>query len=190
VNGASSPQRESGPNPTAPPVALREIASPVGPLLAGASDDGLCLLEFADTDRPEQAIVWLARVNGRPARAAAHPLLDRLEDELERYFRGELRTFTLPLDAPGTPFQERVWNELLRIPYGETLSYEALARRLGDPKALRAVGAANGRNRIAIVIPCHRVINADGGLGGYGGGLSRKKLLLDLERGTPTLFER
>ena len=108
--------------------------------------------------------------------------LKKLKKELEKYFAGELKQFSVPLVYPGTPFQERVWNELLRIPYGETRSYEDLARRVGSADAQRAVGNANGLNRIAIVIPCHRVVNKDGKLGGYGGGLWRKQHLLDFER--------
>ncbi len=101
--------------------------------------------------------------------------------QLEAYFEGSLRRFDLPLDAGGTEFQRRVWDALLEIPYGETRTYAQMAESIGSPKAIRAVGAANGANPIAIVIPCHRVIRTGGGLGGYGGGLDRKKLLLDLE---------
>jgi methylated-DNA-[protein]-cysteine S-methyltransferase len=102
--------------------------------------------------------------------------------QLEEYFRGERRVFDLPLDLRGTPFQLRVWAELLRIPYGVTISYGELARRLGNPNLTRAVGAANGANPISIVVPCHRVIGADGSLVGYGGGLPAKRGLLALER--------
>jgi methylated-DNA-[protein]-cysteine S-methyltransferase len=101
--------------------------------------------------------------------------------EVERYFAGELREFHLPLAPQGTPFQQRVWAELVRIPYGTTISYAALAQRIGDPKAVRAVGTANGANPIAIVVPCHRVIGADGTLTGYAGGLDKKRALLELE---------
>jgi AraC family transcriptional regulator of adaptative response/methylated-DNA-[protein]-cysteine methyltransferase len=110
------------------------------------------------------------------------PHFDRLRNELTAYFSGHLRRFSVPLVAPGTPFQERVWAELQKIPFGETRSYEALARTAGAPNAQRAVGRANGLNRIAILIPCHRVINKDGKLGGYGGLLWRKEALLHLER--------
>ena len=110
------------------------------------------------------------------------PYFDQLRDELKAYFSGQLRQFSLPLVAPGTPFQERVWDALQRIPFGETRSYEDLARTVGVPNAQRAVGRANGLNRIAILIPCHRVINKDGKLGGYGGLLWRKEALLHLER--------
>ena len=106
---------------------------------------------------------------------------------MRAYFAGELRRFDLPLDLAGTDFQRRVWLELTRIPYGETRSYQDLARAIGSPKAVRAVGAANGANPVAIVVPCHRVIGAGGKLVGYGGGLPLKRRLLDLERGG--LFE-
>ena len=104
-----------------------------------------------------------------------------MREQLDAYFAGELETFDLDLDPHGTPFQQRVWDELTRIPYGETISYSELAHRLGDPKLVRAVGLANGRNPISIVIPCHRVIGADGSLVGYGGGLERKRWLLEHE---------
>jgi methylated-DNA-[protein]-cysteine S-methyltransferase len=110
------------------------------------------------------------------------PLLDRAERQLREYLDGERRTIDLPIHLPGSPFQERVWGELRRIPYGETISYGELARRVDLPAASRAVGRANGSNRIAVIVPCHRVIASGGGLGGYGGGLSAKRLLLDLER--------
>jgi AraC family transcriptional regulator of adaptative response/methylated-DNA-[protein]-cysteine methyltransferase len=114
-----------------------------------------------------------------------------LERELDGYFAGSLKKFSVPLVYPVTTFQRRVWGQLLTIPYGETRSYEGLAAAIGDPRAVRAVGHANGQNRIAIVIPCHRVINKNGKLGGYGGGLRRKEFLLELERSggpTETLF--
>jgi methylated-DNA-[protein]-cysteine S-methyltransferase len=104
-----------------------------------------------------------------------------VREQLDAYFAGELGAFDLDVDPQGTPFQRRVWDELRRIPFGETISYSELARRLGDPKLVRAVGVANGRNPISIVIPCHRVIGADGSLVGYGGGLERKRWLLEHE---------
>ena len=106
---------------------------------------------------------------------------DGAREQLDAYFAGELEAFDLPLAPHGTPFQLRVWNELIRIPYAETISYKELAVRLGDVKLVRAVGLANGRNPLSIVIPCHRVIGADGTLVGYGGGLERKRWLLDHE---------
>jgi AraC family transcriptional regulator of adaptative response/methylated-DNA-[protein]-cysteine methyltransferase len=164
-------------------VAVAWIDSPVGPLIAGAVDEGVCLLEFSDRRALETQIASLRRQVGDAVVPAAHPLLDALREQLASYFAGDRRDFDLPLVYPGTDFQTRVWDELLRIPYGETRSYEDVARALGDYKAVRAVGTANGLNRIAIVIPCHRVVNKSGQLGGYGGGLWRKQILLDLERG-------
>jgi AraC family transcriptional regulator of adaptative response/methylated-DNA-[protein]-cysteine methyltransferase len=111
--------------------------------------------------------------------------LAQLRAELAEYFAGRRRAFEVPLHVKGSPFQERVWQELVKIPYGETRSYEEIATRVGSPGAVRAVGQANGMNRIAIVLPCHRVVNKSGKLGGYGGGLWRKERLLALERGQP-----
>lgn len=111
-------------------------------------------------------------------------------EQLQAYFAGELLEFNLPLAQDGTPFQQRVWTELRKIPYGTTISYAELARRVGQPGAARAVGSANGRNGIGIIIPCHRVIAADGTLGGYGGGLDRKRWLLEHEREVAARHER
>jgi AraC family transcriptional regulator of adaptative response/methylated-DNA-[protein]-cysteine methyltransferase len=108
--------------------------------------------------------------------------LDQTKQQLKSYFEGKLKTFSVPLHTPGTEFQNKVWEVLQTIPYGETLSYETMAQRISRPKAVRAVGTANGANRIAIIIPCHRVIGKDGKLIGYGGGLERKKWLLDFEK--------
>ena len=163
-------------------VVCASIESPLGPLIAGAAAQGLCLLEFTDRHRlPVQMETLRRRFDCAPVPGES-PHFDRLREELNAYFSGQLRQFSLPLVAPGTPFQERVWAELLRIPSGETRFYEDLARRLGTPRAQRAVGHANGMNRIAILIPCHRVVNKNGALGGYGGRLWRKEALLHLER--------
>ena len=162
-------------------VVTARLSSPIGPLDVAAIDEGVCLVEFAgpradDQTETLQRLFVCAVVPGR------HPLLDQLRDELAAYFAGRLRAFRVPLVYPGTPFQEAVWGQLLQIPYGETRSYKDIARAVGTPAGSRAVGAANGRNRLAIVIPCHRVVNEGGRLGGYGGGLWRKQFLLDLER--------
>lgn len=168
---------------TAACVRVDWIESPLGPLVAGSNGEGICLLEFTDRRALEAQLVTLKRrlaavlVPGRDA------LLDQLREELAAYFAGERREFSVPLVEPGTPFERRVWDALVAIPYGETRSYAELARTIGSPGASRAVGTANGRNRIAIVVPCHRVVNTNGELGGYGGGLWRKQWLLDLERG-------
>ena len=157
--------------------------SPVGPLIAAATDEALCLLEFSDAAAVSQRLAELGRHYAGSVRPGSNGILDELWHQLEQYFRGERREFTLPLVYPGTQFQEQVWSALQEIGHGETWSYLDLARRIGDIGATRAVGAANGANPIAIVIPCHRVVNANGDLGGYGGGLWRKRILLDLERG-------
>jgi AraC family transcriptional regulator of adaptative response/methylated-DNA-[protein]-cysteine methyltransferase len=160
------------------------LESPVGYLEVAANSEGICLLEFEDRRALPTQWKVLARRFGTPVVPGRNEHVDRLADELARYFAGELREFTVPLVIRGTPFQERVWRRLLQIPFGETLSYEGLARAVGCPGAQRAVGRANGDNRLAIVVPCHRVVQKDGQLRGYGGGLWRKQFLLDLERRT------
>lgn len=162
-------------------VVTRDLQTPFGPMQAAASDAGVCLLEFADRPMLPVQVASLRRRIGAPE-PGDHPLLEQLESELGSYFGGGLMRFGVPLDVPGSGFQERVWRELRAIPYGETISYRELALRVGAPAASRAVGRANGSNRVAIVIPCHRVVASGGGLGGYGGGLERKRALLDLER--------
>lgn len=164
------------------PIAMRTIDSPVGPLVTAAVDEGVCLLEFADEARVARQAARLGRWFSGPIMPGDHPHLETLATELEAYFAGTLLEFTVPLAVRGTPFELQTWQALTAIPYGETRSYLDVARMIGNPGAVRAVGSANGRNRIAIVIPCHRVVNADGKLGGYGGGLWRKRRLLELER--------
>jgi AraC family transcriptional regulator of adaptative response/methylated-DNA-[protein]-cysteine methyltransferase len=162
-------------------IVTAQIASPIGMLSVGATDEGICLLEFEP--RSSAAETWLGKHFGRAVVPGQHPLLEQLRDELAAYFSGSLREFTVPVVAPGTPFQKSVWSALRAIPYGETRSYADIARQIRRRAAVRAVGQANGRNRVAIVIPCHRVVNSGGQLGGYGGGLWRKQYMLDLERG-------
>ena len=152
-----------------------DIQSPVGPLRLVATAEALTAIEFASADGPPPVPAeW------EPARAP----FDEAIRQLSAYFRGALRRFDLPLAPAGTAFQQAVWTALGEIPFGETVSYGALARQIGRPRAVRAVGAANGRNPIPIVIPCHRVIGSDGRLTGYGGGLPVKAALLALERRT------
>ena len=149
------------------------MPSPVGPLLLAADDDGLHLIEF---NSPRHAM-------GRASewQHGEHEVLRDTRVQLDEYFAGERRVFDLPLAPRGTAFQREVWNALRDIPYGETISYAQLALRIGKPSAMRAVGAANGRNPLPIVVPCHRVIGADGSLTGFGGGLPTKRFLLELE---------
>lgn len=166
-------------------IRLAWIETPLGPMAAGATQRSICLLEFTDRRMMEAQLQALKRRYGLPLFPGESPLFDRLRRQLAEFFAGKRRAFDLPLDYPGTDFQRRVWQALLRIPYGETRCYADIARQLGKPGASRAVGHANGLNRIAILIPCHRVINADGGLGGYGGGLWRKLRLLETEGAVP-----
>ena len=159
------------------------VETPLGPMVAGATATGICLLEFTDRRMLEAQLDTLSRRFELSISPGENELLERLRGELRLYFAGRSKRFSLPLDFPGTEFQVKVWKALLGIPYGETRSYEDIARKLGSPGAVRAVGHANGQNRIGIVIPCHRVVNKNGDLGGYGGGLWRKKRLLELEQG-------
>jgi methylated-DNA-[protein]-cysteine S-methyltransferase len=156
------------------------IDSPIGPLTLVAAG-GLLTGLYLDAPRSGSARHEPgAEVLGPPADPASEPF-SIAADQLAAYFDGRLTEFTVPLAPAGTPFQRRVWAELRAIPYGETWSYGQLASKIGNPAAVRAVGLANGRNPIAVVIPCHRVIGSDGSLTGYGGGLDRKRYLLDLE---------
>lgn len=155
-------------------VGQAEIATPLGTMRLVTDGRALIALEF---DAPAMAPT--------PLSFAARQLAGAVARRLDAYFAGERVAFDLPLAPSGTPFQQSVWNALCGIPYGETVSYAEIARRIGRPSAVRAVGAANGRNPIAIVIPCHRVIGANGALTGYGGGLDRKRALLLLEAPAP-----
>ena len=170
-------------------ILLSWMRSPLGPLVAGATTEGICLLEFTDRRMLETQFDTVRARFGVPVVAGSNEHLRTLEAELASYFAGSLQKFTVPLIYPGTDFQQRVWRQLLQIPYGDTCSYEDVAVAIGNPKAVRAVGRANGLNRIVIVIPCHRVVNKGGALGGYGGGLRRKQYLLDLERGDEPIAE-
>jgi AraC family transcriptional regulator of adaptative response/methylated-DNA-[protein]-cysteine methyltransferase len=163
-------------------VVVTWFESPLGPLVAGANSKAICLLEFTDPRRLEGQFSILQKRFECAIMPGENEHLLRLKSELEQYFSRKRTSFSLPLLYPGTPFQTKVWTELLKIPYGETISYEELSLRIGSPGAQRAVGHANGQNRISILIPCHRVVNKNGALGGYGGGLWRKKWLLQLEQ--------
>ena len=160
----------------------RRIETPLGTLLALADDAGLRLLEFVDRRGLERELAGLRRRLQCALVPGSHPVLDDTARQLARYFAGESLTFDLPLAPVGTDFQRRVWAELGRIPPGRTRSYAEMAALLGIPRAPRAIGRANGSNMLALVIPCHRVINADGSLCGYAGGLWRKQRLLEHER--------
>lgn len=165
-----------------PGVAFKtQIDSPVGQLTLVASEIGLRAVLFSDVD---------PRCLGAETRAKTEPLFRDAVQQLSEYFDGGRETFELPLDLIGTEFQVEAWRALSSVGFGETASYAQQAARIGRPKAVRAIGAANGKNPVSIVLPCHRIIGADGSLVGYGGGLDRKKFLLELEGSTapPSLF--
>ena len=163
---------------------VTRFPSPVGTLLAAANDRGIVFLEFDDQEHVNEALrraIDESDVADVPAHSDHH--LDRLAKELAEYFAGQRQTFTVPVVPRGTPFELKAWEYLRTIPFGQTRSYGQQARAVGSPGAARAVGRANGRNMIAILIPCHRVIGADGSLTGFGGGIDRKRWLLEHESG-------
>ena len=155
--------------------------SELGPIILAANDKGLCLAEFSDRRMFEYQLKVLNKYFNSPLVPGKNKFIEQAEKELAAYFKGNLKKFKVKIEYPGTEFQRRVWEGLMQIPYGKTVSYVELAQKVGTPKGSRPVGTANGMNRLAIIIPCHRVIKNDGTLGGYGGGLWRKKRLLELE---------
>ena len=157
------------------------VETPIGPMIAASRKGALILFEFSGRKRMETQIETLKRRLGAAFIPEDDSVIRQTRVEMDEYFAGKRKDFEVPLDYPGTSFEVKVWTELLKIPYGETRSYEELALITSSKGAVRAVGSANGRNRIAIVIPCHRVVNKSGRLGGYGGGLWRKEALLALE---------
>ena len=164
------------------PMYVNRIATPLGPMLICANNDGLHLLEFVDRRMLETQIKRVSKYTKCFFVPGEHALMQETEKQLTQYFAGKLKNFNLPIQLLGTDFQKQVWNALLDIPFGETRSYAKQAVSIGNPKAVRAVGTANGDNRFAIIVPCHRVIGANGKLTGYGGGLWRKEKLLEIEK--------
>ena len=160
----------------------KRFDSPIGPMIAVASSEGLCLLEFGDRRMLETEFLDLQKRLKAVILPGTNAIIDLAVQEMNAYFAGVQTTFTVKLHTPGTVFQNTVWEALRSIPYGETRSYKALAETINNEKAVRAVGRANGMNRIAIMIPCHRVVGADGELTGYGGGLWRKEWLIAHEK--------
>ena len=163
-------------------VNITHVETDLGLMIAGATYQGICMLEFGDYKLLELQFRQLTATFQAPLVLGDNPHFHTLGSQLEEYFKGERRNFDIPLDLAGTEFQKQVWLSLLKIPYGCTTSYAKQAELLGKPTAVRAVANANGKNKISIILPCHRVIGADGSLTGYGGGLWRKKKLLDFER--------
>jgi len=180
-------QRYFGASPTgldgATVVRVDRLMTPLGPMLVGATDRHLCLLEFVDRRMMPLQVKRLRQRLGAVFVPDRNHIIEQTRKEIGAYFDGRRRDFTLPTVTPGTDFQEAVWSALTRIPYGQTISYSDLAAQVGRPAAVRAVGTTNGLNALAIIVPCHRVVGADGKLVGYGGGLWRKKRLLELETG-------
>lgn len=161
---------------------ITRLETPLGSMFACATDEGVCLLEFTDRKMLETELKWLSRHLNANIVQGANKHFRQLEMELQEYFDGKRKEFTVPLFLPGTDFQRSVWEMLRTIPFGTTRSYKVQAIRLERPEAIRAVANANGMNRISIIIPCHRVIGEDGQLTGYGGGLHRKQWLLEFEK--------
>lgn len=161
---------------------VSRISTPLGPMMVGATDDGIILLEFTDRRMLETELVQLKKALKASLLVGRHTHIDRMREQLAEYFEGTRKTFDVPLVTPGSDFQKAVWDLLQKLPYGETRSYKQQSELLNSPLAIRAVARANGMNRIAIVIPCHRVIASNGDLQGYAGGLARKQWLLEHEQ--------
>ena len=159
----------------------KRINTPIGEMLAIATDEAICMLDFVDSKNWLKDKEKLVKHYGATQVAEDSLLLSELEKQLKEYFTKKRKEFSLPLALVGTSFQEEVWKVLQTIPYGEVRSYKEQATAVGNPKGVRAVANANGKNRISIVIPCHRVIGSNGKLTGYAGGIERKKYMLDLE---------
>lgn len=166
-----------------PPIVSHRFRTPLGDMLACATEQGLCLLEFVGSRRIAREQQDLSRLLGRRFLFGENRHTEQAEREVGEYFQGVRRQFGVALHTPASVFQQTVWDALRGIPYGETTHYQALAARIGQPSAVRAVAAANGANRVSLIIPCHRVIGKDGSLTGYGGGLQRKQWLLEHESG-------
>jgi len=164
-------------------VNITYIETDLGLMVAAATDKGICMFEFADYKLIDLELRQLGEEFKAPLVQGENPHFDTLRKQLDEYFKGERKTFDIPLDLAGTEFQKKVWLALLQIPYGCTTTYGKQAELLGMPSSVRAVANANGKNKISIILPCHRVIGADGSLTGYGGGMWRKKKLLEFERG-------
>lgn len=159
-----------------------EINTPLGPMIGGTTTEGVCLLEFINRIRLEKELVDLQKMLNAIIIAGRNQYSDQLEKEVGEYFEGKRKVFSVPVHTPGNEFSKSVWRMLMNIPYGQTWTYKKQAEMLNNPKAIRAIGTTNGRNRLAIIIPCHRVIGSNGSLVGYAGGIEKKKWLLNFER--------
>lgn len=167
----------------------KNIKTPLGDMIACASENGVCFLDFVDRKNFEKLFYSMVnKLNGEiiellnKESKKPYEIIIRLEKELNEYFSGKRKEFTVPLIKTGTEFQNKVWDELIRIPYGKTISYKEEAERINQKNAFRAVANANGKNKLSIIIPCHRVIASNGKLSGYGGGIDKKEFLISLEK--------
>ncbi|MBO9570678.1 MAG: methylated-DNA--[protein]-cysteine S-methyltransferase [Chitinophagaceae bacterium] len=161
---------------------ISEFNTPLGIMIAGATDQGVCLLEFTNRVKLENEFDELKELLNADLVTGRNAHLDQLEQELKEYFEGKRKIFSVALHTPGNEFSQSVWKMLMNIPYGKTWSYKQQAEMMKNPKAIRAIAATNGRNRLAIVIPCHRVIGSNGSLTGYAAGIEKKKWLLNFEK--------
>ena len=158
------------------------LDTPLGKMIAIADEQFLYLVDFNDRPGLERKIEQIKQITKSEIVPGHTAITNLIEKELQQYFAGTLKTFTTPMSFSGSPFQQLVWSELQKIPYGQTISYAQLAIAVGNPSACRAVAQANGKNHLSLIIPCHRVVNSNGNLGGYGGGIARKQWLLNHER--------
>lgn len=163
-------------------IMMTEFNTPLGPMLACATDKGVCLLEFTNRVKLEKELNELKVLLKAEIETGENNHLAQLNTELKEYFEGQRKVFSVSLDTPGNEFSQSVWRTLQEIPYGKTLTYKEQADKMNHPKAIRAIAATNGRNRLAIVIPCHRVIGSNGSMTGYAAGIDKKKWLLKFER--------
>jgi O-6-methylguanine DNA methyltransferase len=161
---------------------LSKISSPLGPLLLGSTEKGLSLIDYYSFEKANRSLEEISKIENFNFKFEKDEFHLKAIKQLDEYFLKKRQKFDLPLDVIGTEFQKKVWKVLTKIPYGSVYSYSLQAELLGKPKAIRALASANGRNKISIVLPCHRVIGKDGGLRGYAGGLDKKKWLLDHEK--------
>lgn len=160
---------------------FKEVKTPIGVMVFGSSDKGLCLLDFKYRKSFPRILKRINEYFGEEITYGTSKFIELAEKELQQYLQGDLKKFTVPLDIRGKEFQLKVWDALLHIKYGKTTSYLEIAKKMGRPKAVRAIANANGQNGIAVIIPCHRVIGSDGSLTGYGGGIAIKKKLINIE---------
>lgn len=165
-------------------VLFTTMPSPIGSITIARTNKGICSITFGESTKTLMSLrLWSQRwLQQDELLRGEDPLLDSVKEELQQYFEGKRTEFSVPLDLHGTPFQKIVWQQLLKIPYGETRSYKEIAMAIDTPKAVRAIGGANHNNPISIIVPCHRVIGSNGALVGYGGGLTIKEQLLELEQ--------